>query len=165
MNFKLMLVLESSDGAEVVTHDIAKFTKTFSNIEHLGLSITESKALLNNLQTKMVTHQIDHYLHNNSACNSCSASYRVKEHRDVKVRTLFGTVKVKSPRFKSCNCGKSKQTFSPLSILLQNKITPELYFLESKWSALMSYGLTTNLLKDCFPVDDNGRFQGSCRVM
>ncbi len=78
-----MLVLESSDGAEVVTHDIAKFTKTFSNIEHLGLSITESKALLNNLQTKMVNHQIDHYLHNNSACNSCSASYRVKEHSSL----------------------------------------------------------------------------------
>jgi len=160
-----MLVLEDGDGAEVVTQDIAQFTKTFSNIEHLGLSITESKALLNNLQNKIIKNQVDHYLHNNSACNSCSAPYRVKEHRDVNVRTLFGTVKVKSPRFKSCNCGKSKQTFSPLSILLQNKITPELYFLESKWSALMSYGLTTNLLKDCFPVDDNGRFQGSCRVM
>jgi hypothetical protein len=152
MNFKLMLVLESSDGAEVVTHDIAKFTKTFSNIEHLGLSISESKALLNNLQTKMVTHQIDHYLHNNNACNTCSASYRIKEYRDVNVRTIFGTVNVKSPRFKSCNCDKSKQTFSPLSTVLQNKITPELYFLESKWSALMSYGLTVNLLKDCFPV-------------
>ena len=32
--------------------------------------------------------------------------------------------------------------------------TPELYYMESKWSSLVSYGMSLNLLKDCLPISE-----------
>lgn len=154
MKFKLKLVLETDDSDEVIINDIAQFTKEFSSIEDLGITIAESKIILTNLQKNIISHQVDNSLSNIPICNSCSMPCRIKENRTIKVRTLFGTVDVKSPRFKKCNCKNSNKTFSPLSNLLHDKITPELYFLESKWSSLISYGLTADLLKDSFPIDN-----------
>jgi hypothetical protein len=40
-----------------------------------------------------------------------------------------------------------------LAELLPERTTPELLFLETKWSALMSYGLTAELLQEVLPMD------------
>ena len=39
-------------------------------------------------------------------------------------------------------------------MLLPEPITPELLFLETKWAALVSYGITAQLLQDVLPIDD-----------
>jgi hypothetical protein len=44
-------------------------------------------------------------------------------------------------------------SFSPLAQALPERTTPELLFLETKWSALMSYGLTADLLQEVLPMD------------
>jgi hypothetical protein len=44
-------------------------------------------------------------------------------------------------------------TFSPLATLFPERTTPELLFLETKWAALVSYGLTSTLLQDVLPLD------------
>jgi hypothetical protein len=46
-----------------------------------------------------------------------------------------------------------EQYLSPLAALLPEHTTPELLFLETKWSALMSYGLTAELLEEVLPMD------------
>ena len=46
------------------------------------------------------------------------------------------------------------KTFSPLAALLPEHLTPELLFLETKWAALVSYGVTAELLQDVLPIDD-----------
>jgi hypothetical protein len=38
--------------------------------------------------------------------------------------------------------------------LLPEHLTPELLFLETKWAALVSYGITAQLLQDVLPIDD-----------
>ncbi len=45
-------------------------------------------------------------------------------------------------------------SFSPLAALLPERTPPDLLYLETKWAALMSYGLTVKLLQDVLPRDE-----------
>ncbi len=57
----------------------------------------------------------------------------------------------------NCKCTSSSHiSFNPLQHLAKNKdyVSPELYYMESKWASLMSYGLTADLLKECFPINE-----------
>ena len=72
MNFKLKLILEYNDSTDVIIQDVAQFTKECSGIEHIGLSIAESKTILSNLQDRLVKQQIDTYLHTVDTCSVCS---------------------------------------------------------------------------------------------
>lgn len=154
MHFKLKLVLESEDGIETVSNDICLLDKPFDRVEHLGISIAESKSILKGIQKTIVDHQMTSYTNRLQNCKSCNKHLRIKQYRNFKVRSLFGDLKINNPIFRSCKCSDSNKTFSPLSALFKDKITPELYFMESKWAALVSYGLTVELLKDSFPIDE-----------
>jgi hypothetical protein len=46
------------------------------------------------------------------------------------------------------------KSFSPLSELLTEHVTPERLFLEVKWSSLISFALATEMLKDTLPVGE-----------
>jgi len=80
--------------------------------------------------------------------------YLHKDQPKIVYRTLLGKLKLKSPRFFSCKCQPAKSnTFSPLNQLLTERTAPELVYLQSKWSALMSYGITADLLQEVLPLD------------
>jgi hypothetical protein len=73
----------------------------------------------------------------------------------MSVRTVFGYLKVKSAHLHHCDCRPHEsKTFSPLVDLLPEHTTPELLFLETKWTSLMSYGITTQLMEDVLPIDE-----------
>ena len=70
------------------------------------------------------------------------------------MRTVFGKMKIPSPRIVYCDCQPHEtKSFSPLAQLLPERTTPEMLFLETKWSALMSYGVTSDLLQEVLPMD------------
>ena len=63
------------------------------------------------------------------------------------LRTLFGTLHLRSPRWWHCSCQpQPTRTFSPLVAVVPSGTTPELIYLESKFSGLISYGRNANLL-------------------
>jgi len=69
------------------------------------------------------------------------------------VRTLFGTLRLRSPRWWQCSCQpRPTRTFSPLAAVLSERSTPELLYLESKFSGLVSYGLSARLLEETLPL-------------
>ena len=69
------------------------------------------------------------------------------------MRTLFGTLRLLSPRWHHCPCRpQERQTFSPLTELLPERTTPELLYLEAKFAGLMSYGLSAKLLGELLPL-------------
>ena len=69
------------------------------------------------------------------------------------VRTLFGRLRLRSPRWHHCSCQpQPKQTFSPLTELLPERSTPELRYLEAKFAGLVSYGLSAKLLAEVLPL-------------
>jgi len=100
MRVKLQLVMCNDQGDEETVTDIITLNKRHQRIEHLGLTLAESKHLLSTLQLKA----------------RGSRSFR----------TLFGTCKVYSPRLESCDCTRRKtSSFRPLSVLLtDSKMTP-----------------------------------------
>ena len=55
----------------------------------------------------------------------------------------------------SCPCQEAERTsFSPLAQLLPGRTAPELVYLETKFAALMSYGLTVDILNEVLPIGE-----------
>jgi hypothetical protein len=155
MRFKIQLVVCAEGGQPDTTHEVAVLEKECRRIEHLGLTLSEAKQLLNQLQRHMVQQQATAYLAAHTQCPACGTPLHVKEQTTRTVRTLFGVIILASPRLYHCRCqARPATTFRPLTALLTESTTPELLFLEAKWASLISYGLTARVLKDFLPVDE-----------
>lgn len=135
--------------------------------ENLGLTLAEAKSLLAGVQKKLVSEQVENYLSQNKACPECGSAYKNKGQHELTFSTLFGKLKLPSPRFYQCECqenekieeglepkkGKTRKSFSPLAELLPEHTAPEFIYLQTKWAALMSYGLTSQFLAEVLPLD------------
>src|SRR5262245_43582255 len=154
MHVKLQLVLCSDDGREETVTDLVTLKKDAQRIEQLGLTLKEAKQLLTTIQKRLLHHQVDAFLDGCSTCPDCGAPLKAKGYHSRTFRTLFGTFKLASPRLFHCRCRRRKTTsFRPLSSLLTESVAPELLFMETKWSSLVSYGLTVDALTDFLPLD------------
>ncbi len=154
MRVKLQLVMCSDDGHEATITDIVTLQKDSQRIEHLGLTLREAKQLLNTIQQRLLQHQVEAFLDACATCPDCGTPLKAKGYHTRTFRTLFGTFKLSSPRLFHCRCRRRKTTsFRPLSSLLTESAAPELLFMETKWSSLVSYGLTVDALTDFLPLD------------
>ena len=77
----------------------------------------------------------------------------IKGHSPLICRTIFGTLPLTAIRLRRCRCGADhaagdRASFSPLADLLPGRTTPELLYLETRWGALVSYGLAARMLGD-----------------
>ncbi len=153
MKMHINLQITDPDG---VVHDcqVAVLDKAYSNLGEIGLSISESKDLLLALQKEIISAQSQAYCVSHSSCPCCDRKLRRKGHKTIRYRTVFGDISIHSPRFYHCTCqDKIAQTFSPLTSLLPDHVSPEMLWLETKWASLVSYGASVNLLKDVLPID------------
>jgi hypothetical protein len=154
MRIKLQLVICHDDGHEETVTDVITLNKNNQRIEHLGVSLAEAKQLLSTLQRHILQQQVDTFLDTHSTCPDCGAPLKLKAHGSRSFRTLFGTLKVYSPRLEHCDCKRRKtSSFRPLSALLTEPVAPELLYMEAKWSSLVSYGLSLDALQDFLPLD------------
>src|SRR5713101_2004125 len=123
-------------------------------IEHLGLTLAESKQLLSTLQRQLLQQQITTFLDTRSTCPDCGTPLKLKARGSRSFRTLFGTLKFSSPRLEHCDCTRHQTaSFRPLSALLTESVAPELLYMEAKWSSLVSYGMSLDALQDFLPLD------------
>jgi hypothetical protein len=154
MKVKIQVVTITDDGQET-TRDIACVERQDLTPETLGLSLAEGKAVLQALQEVVVEWQMHTYLQQHRACPHCGKARRSKGVHHTVFRTVFGTISVDSPRLYQCGCQlQTTISFSPLATLLPERTTPDLLYLETKWAALMSYGLTVKLLQDVLPLEE-----------
>lgn len=154
MKYMIQVVITTDDG-QSETREIAQLEREDLTPATLGLTLADGKAILKALQEIVIEQQMTTYLETQRPCPHCSTPRRSKGHHRMQLRTLFGTVPVKSPRLRHCTCRPhATKTYSPLTILLPEHITPELLFLETKWAALASYGVTVQLLQDVLPIDE-----------
>ena len=101
-----------------------------------------------------MTRQIAAFLASRAACTNCGWRLGTKDHKTIVFRTLFGNLELASPRLRRCACQHDGPlSTSPLVELLPEHTAPELVYLESKWSSLVSYGLTVKALRDFLPID------------
>ena len=136
MRVKLQLVLCSDDGQEETVTDVVTLKKDHQRIEHLGLTLAEAKQLLHTLQHHLLQHQVEAFLDACATCPDCDTPLKAKGYHSRSFRTLFGTLKLPSPRLFHCRCRRRKTaSFRPLSSLLPESAAPELLFMETKWSS------------------------------
>src|SRR5215468_11432482 len=154
MRVKLQLVICHDDDHEETVTDVITLNKNNQRIEHLGLTLAESKQLLSTLQRQLLQQQVTTFLDTHVTCPDCGTPLKLKARGSRSFRTLFGTFKVSSPRLEYCDCTRRKtSSFRPLSALLTEPVAPELLYMEAKWSSLVSYRLSLDALQDFLPLD------------
>jgi len=153
MRVKLQLVICHDDGHQETVTDVLTLNKHHQRIEHLGLSLAESKQLLSTLQRHLLQQQVTTFLDTHATCPDCGTPLKLKAHGSRSFRTLFGTFTFSSPRCEHCHCTRHNTTsFRPLSALLTEPVAPELLYMEAKWSSLVAYGLSLDALQSSAPV-------------
>ena len=133
MKLTVQLVIEPGDGSKVVT-EVATLEREALTDQSLGLTLAESKTILAQLQERMVAQQAASYSTAQQTCPACGALRRCKGHHQIVVRSLFGTLRLDSPRLRRCACqpADSPLSSSPLAECLVERTTPERRYLEAK---------------------------------
>jgi hypothetical protein len=73
--------------------------------------------------------------------------------RTILARSLFGALRLHSPRWWHCDCREQPtRTFPPLAAPLPERTTPELAYQQARFAGLVSYGLTAKLLGELPPL-------------
>jgi hypothetical protein len=120
------------------------------DIANLGLTLSEAKQLLANVQREIAAAQARNHVVRRPECPRCDAVCHVKDYRDHSVATLFGQVTMKLPRFRCTRCGGLEPGIDWPS---HCRSTPELDRLRAHLSALMPYRVAADLLEQLFPID------------
>ena len=124
-------------------------------METLGLTLAEGKLILKKIQEGVVREQIHDALARRRHCPDCGKARHSKGHHDITIRTLFGNLELQSPRLEHCGCQPhAEKTFSPLQTVLPEHISPEMLYLEVKWSSLLPYEVGCDLLQEVLPVNE-----------
>lgn len=153
MNIKIQIIIENESGNLQVVKEVAHLKRGALRVEEFGLTLSEAKAVLQGLQQTMVEQQSAEYLAQQAGCTQCLKKRLVKGSHEIVYRTLFGKLHLTSPRMYHCSCQQhANRTFSPLAELLAERTAPELLYLESKFAALLSYGLTADVLEQLLPI-------------
>ena len=154
MQVKVQVVTLRDDGEESL-HEVACVEREELTPASLGLSIADSKAILQGIQEVVVEWQMRAHLDSQRHCPQCGKLRHSKGVHHTVFRTVFGDLPVDSPRFTHCPCqAHATESFSPLAELLPERTTPELLYLETKWASLSSYGTSVKLLQDVLPCDE-----------
>lgn len=154
MNIKLSLVIESDEGTLQSEHEVAQLKRNQLSPATLGLTLSEAKQMLQSIQQVMVEHQVETYIDQQIPCSACGQPRKQKGKHTLVSRTVFGKLHLQSPRLFHCPCqAHSTQSYSPLAQLLSERTSPEYLYLQTKFAALISYGLSVDLLAEVLPVD------------
>jgi hypothetical protein len=153
MNFRIQVVIIADDSTEQV-QVIADIPRGVATLDTLGLTLAESKHILQQLQRTMIDAQVAMHLDAQRACPACGKKRPLKQGDTAPFRSLFGLIRVPNPRWHHCDCQPhAAKTLRPLATLLPERISPELRYLETKWASLASYGVTTRLLHEVLPIN------------
>ena len=157
MKIRIQIVMEAANGESERIEDIAELERNSLQPETLGLTLAESKTLLQGIQQRMVSEQVTEYMAQFNTCPDCGARRTKKGQHTLVYRTLFGKLNLISPRLYDCTCHQphqSRHSSSPLATWLKAHSSPELLYLETKFASLMSYGLSIRLLSEVLPIAD-----------
>lgn len=152
MQLTLQIVITDESGVSR-TEELMTLQRSGDALNDIGLSVSESKRLLNTVQQSVVQQQADEYTRQHIQCPHCLAARRIKGQQKIQYRTLFGVIPVSGLRVYRCRCEESAaKTVSLLSDWAGDHTHPALKYIETRWASLISYEMTTRLLKDVLPV-------------
>ncbi len=133
MKFRIQIAIESEIAGEPeIVHEVTTLARGTLKAEEIGLTLSEAKSILGEIQHTMVEQQVLGFIAEHELCPKCSQKLPRKGKHDLPFRTVFGKINLESPRFYQCHCQTATRTsFSPLADLLQERTAPELLYLET----------------------------------
>ena len=153
MKIAIQVIIESADGRVQDVEEVACLKRGTLTPEELGLNLAEAKESLQGVQRSMTAHQVGDYTAERINCPCRGLKRSQKGHHQIVLRTVFGKLTLNSLRSHHCACQPTAgKTFGPLAELLPERTAPELLYLEAKWCALLSFGMTLDLLQEVLPM-------------
>jgi len=155
MKVSVQVIVHPDDDTEAspVVREVFAMDREGLAPDTLGLQLAEAKDLLAAVQDTVVEQQASAAIARQVACPDCGRARRHKDMRTIVVRSLFGALRLASPRWWHCDCrDQPTRTFQPLAKLLPERTTPELAYLQARFAGLVSYGITADLLGELLPL-------------
>lgn len=153
MKITIQMVVETDEALPPASVELLTLHRETLHLETLGLSLEESRQVLFSLQQQLTEHQAEAFTQQAQLCPHCQQRRARKGRHQITMQTLFGKVVLNSPRFYACPCESDQPgSFSPLAHCLPERTTPECLYLQTKWAALLPYGVTTQLLEEVLPL-------------
>ena len=153
MKITVQIVIDAQDGTPPTTEQVAAIARDDLTMASAGLTLAEAHEVLSGIQHHLVAAQAAAGAVAGRYCGSCGRARARKDTRHIVLRTLFGTLRLESPRFRACPCAAdSPATVSPVAALLPERTTPELLLWEARYAALTSYAAAASLLSEAFPL-------------
>jgi hypothetical protein len=154
MQVKVLLQITADDGAPGGIEEIISLEKRTDGAEDLGLSLGEGKRLIAAAQQRIVEAQAKAWVDGRRCCEHCLRRRKIKGSYPILFHTLYGDVRLASPRLHRCPCrgGDGAATASPLAELIPHHIAPERLYLETRWASLVPYVAAAELLADVLPI-------------
>jgi hypothetical protein len=141
------------DDTETVVCEVFALTREALTPDTVGLGLAEAKDLLAAVQDTLVTAQVSATVAAQDTCPDRARPYRHKDKHTIVVRSLFGTLRLDSPRWWHCPCQvRPTRTFRPLAALLPERTTPELSYPQARFAGLVSYGASASLFSELLPL-------------
>lgn len=104
-----------SEGDKSLLKDVFTWIREDLSLASVGLTLGESKALLQTLQQKMIGQQVATHLQVHQP-----VSLRNKGTYPIQLKTLFGNITVDSPRYYLPPTEAGPKTFSPSSTFFRS---------------------------------------------
>src|SRR5258708_8236799 len=133
-----------TDWGDVNTIEVGRIDRPSQTLdpESVGLSLADGKQLLHNLQQAVIPAQADEICTLRRICRRCHRWTALKDYRQRKVDTVFGTVSFRSPRIVSCACEPPwhlEAAFCPLWPIIPETATPQSSSLQAVLAAQIAY--------------------------
>ncbi len=155
MKVTVQVVVQSGDDTDTPTvlREVLTLDRDGLGPDTVGLQLGEAKDLCAAVQDVVVAAQVAAAVAAQVECPHCGVPRRHKDTGHVVVRSLFGTLRVPSPRWWHCGCRpQPTRTFRPVAALLPERTTPELAYLQARFAAQASYRVAADMLGELLPL-------------
>lgn len=121
----------------------------------IGLSIEDGKEIMTTLQSVVANHEAETYSLFRRVCPDCHTFRSVKDYTTRRIRTVFGTVEVRNPRWMLCqDCYPGMASaFAALKEICPDRATPELMELTARLGSMMPYRQAAKVLAEFLPIE------------
>lgn len=153
---RAQLTTDWGEVSDIVVAEVERPAIAF-DANTLGLSLSDGKRILQELQQVLAAAQADELCALHRVCQRCQRWNPIKDYGQRKVETVFGPIRLTSPRIVSCPCEPPwflETPYSPLVALIRERATPELQLLQAKLCAGMSYRKAASVLREFLPVGE-----------
>jgi hypothetical protein len=151
------IVIEGKNEFGDVCRKAVRIDKSWDRLfdGDIGLSIEDGKTILTALQSAVVVHEAETYSLFRRACPDCHRLRPVKDYTSRRIRTVFGTVEVRNPRWMLCqHCHPGMDgAFAPLKEICPDRATPELQELTARLGSMMPYRQAAKVLGEFLPIE------------